>query len=918
MVLAAALFLCPAVTARAAEISTEAPAAVPTETTAPAETEPPAETTAPAETQAPAETTVPAETQPPTETTVSAETQPPVETTVPLQTEPVSTEAPARAPLSISQVLAVAPGAQDLLIQGTVVFAQGTQAVLQDSTGGIRLSFPSDPSVAPGEVLLVTGSRSGGFAVSDFELVGTARLPAVETTLLDAPENTRILVRSAAVGGGTIRQSGFSTVLVTTGAETVSGNADVCGVILDGRFYADSITPGTASVLSAVSAAPVQSLSIEEDWNLYFGLLHAHSDISDGEASVEDTFQYAAGVEGLDFFAVTDHSDSFLNAAFGSIAGDGTKTSDDWKNGKAAAQAVTTSEFVGIYGYEIAWPELLYTGHMSTFSTSGWEVWNKADSLTEYLDILTTVSDSISQFNHPGHVYGNFHAFTDYTPAYDNAVHLIEVCSENGTATSKYYNDALEQGWHLAPSNNQNIHGVGWEDEIPMRTVILAKELTEQSIYDAIRNYRVYATEDRDLEILYCLSGNIMGSILGPTEDPVVQVSLHDPTDAIGTLEVIADGGRVIVTRDIADGDAELTIPVTSGFPYYYLRITQPDGDTAVTAPVWIDDYEDMGIQSFAADDPQPVQAEEVTLTLALFNEETVPFTLEAIEFSLNGETLHRLDSPGILPALGNLTYQFPFTQAEAGIANIKVSVTGTVEGIPRTYTREVPVQFQPKEAAIRSIRDVRSSASGTAWRVKGYVTAGSENPYNTFAGTLYLQDDTGGIAVTGITVSGIEVGDAMEVTGVLRRYKNNLVLECTDYRLTEETPYRFTPRTMTNAVAMNYTAHGGELLQIEGTVVSLSKTADGKGISRFTLKDLRGDLATVVIDSNIRSGAYGTNELAYQLKKGRTIRVIGLLHMDEYGQTVLRVRNCDEVVYVPPQADTTNPKTRDPLFFWR
>lgn len=37
------------------------------------------------------------------------------------------------------------------------------------------------------------------------------------------------------------------------------------------------------------------------DWNLYFGQLHAHTDISNGAGSVEEAFQYASQVDGLVF-----------------------------------------------------------------------------------------------------------------------------------------------------------------------------------------------------------------------------------------------------------------------------------------------------------------------------------------------------------------------------------------------------------------------------------------------------------------------------------------------------------------------------------------------------------------------------------------------------------------------------------------
>ena len=57
-------------------------------------------------------------------------------------------------------------------------------------------------------------------------------------------------------------------------------------------------------------------------------------------------------------------------------------------------------------------------------------------------------------------------------------------------------------------------------------------------------------------------------------------------------------------------------------------------------------------------------------------------------------------------------------------------------------------------------------------------------------------------------------------------------------------------------------------------------------------------------------------NDLASRVKKGRTVRAIGILHLDSVGRPVLRVRNCDEVVYVPPVpvslGSRRNPRTGD------
>ena len=114
---------------------------------------------------------------------------------------------------------------------------------------------------------------------------------------------------------------------------------------------------------------------------------------------------------------------------------------------------------------------------------------------------------------------------------------------------------------------------------------------------------------------------------------------------------------------------------------------------------------------------------------------------------------------------------------------------------------------------------------------------------------------------------------------------------------------------------AMDYDCWGGSLVQTEGTVKSLTKTPDRKGISRLTLQDSFGGTAVVTVEPEIGSGAYGVNHLASQIQVGETVRAIGLVSRDTDGKTVLRVRNCDEVVYVPPIPDVTNPKTSDVLF---
>lgn len=868
------------------------------------------------------------------------------------------------------------------------------------------------------------------------------------------------------------------------------------------------------------------------DWNLYFGQLHAHTDISDGTGSVEEAFQYASQVDGLDFFAVTDHSDSFDNAGAGAIGKDGADISADWAAGKQAAASVTGEDFVGLFGFEMTWPEDKQLGHISTFNTPGWQTrdqeafTNVTTALENYYKALTTVPGSVSQFNHPDDIHGDFERFDHYSPKYDAAVSLLEVAGEDGVVDCGYYNLALDEGWHVAPTNNQNNHDGQWGDVSSARTVVLAKDLTEEALYAAMKDRRVYATQDSDLAISYELNGAVMGSILPKSEKAGITVFLSDPTDeAIGNVEVVADGGEVLVSKYVGTPAQMLELPVSGGYSYYYLRVTQPDGDVAVTAPVWMDGYDDIGIERFTSSTAAPVRGEEIGLTVTLYNDEPVDFLVKSLSLYAD-DTLVETSKSVTVAGMSTLDYTFYHVHSEPGVTEFRVEVTGSVNEDPRTYEDSLSLSFRvpeqvkhiavdashrnsgtgklnrlaeiaaqnsisvkkfetelPKdsdillitapsepfdEAFVEKVRtfaenggtvilcgqadkgytsgemnklleamgatvrlnddtagsistnvfnpdsgltksltqeqtytqragctvnpgsgtwlvksrstdavllaveglsgggkvyvsgglflednamkepdnvwksvsgnqgiveallkieraacpelvtigEMRSGKAGEVFHIRGWATSGTSHPGNIFSRTIYLQDDTGGVALVPFTEEDIEVGTPIEVVGRKEIRGGNVVLKIIDYEVLDEPLYNYTPKTTPNEDAMDYEANGGRLMQVEGKVTDATPTNRGKGIARITLKDGNGDFAEILIEDDILSGSDGKNNLASQVKKGRTVRAIGLLHLDSDGTPVLRVRNCDEVVYVPPVpvsgGSRRNPRTGD------
>lgn len=878
------------------------------------------------------------------------------------------------------------------------------------------------------------------------------------------------------------------------------------------------------------------------DWNLYFGQLHAHTDISNGAGSVEEAFQYASQVDGLDFFAVTDHSDSFDNADMGAIDADGADISADWAAGKQAAASVTNGDFVGLFGFEMTWPEDKQLGHISTFNTPGWQTRDQADfenvptALENYYKTLASVPGSVSQFNHPDTVHGDFERFDHYSPQYDAVVSLLEVAGEDGVVDCEYYDLALDKGWHVAPTNNQNNHKGQWGDASEARTVVLAKSLTEEALYAAMKDCRVYATQDSDLAIYYELNGTVMGSIIPKSKSAAVTVFLSDPTDeAIGNVEVVTDGGAVLVSEYVETPSQVLELSASGGHSYYYLRITQPDGDVAVTAPVWMDGYDDIGIERFTSSTETPVRGEKIGLTVTLYNDEPVDFLVKSLSLYAD-DTLVETSKPVTVAGMSTLDYTFYHAHSEPGVTEFRVEVTGSVNEDPRTYEDTLSLSFRvpeqvkyiavdashgnsgvdklnrlaeiaarnsisvkkfetelPKdsdillitapakpfdEAFVEEVRtfvesggtvilcgqadkghtsgemnklleamgatvrlnddtassistnvfnpdsgltksltqeqtytqragctvnpgngtwlvksrsvdangqdtgkgavllafeklsgggkvyvsgglfledsamkepdnvwkpvsgnqgiveallkieraacpelvtigEMRSGKAGEIYHIRGWATSGTSRPGNTFYKTIYLQDDTGGVALVPFTGENIEVGTPIEVVGRKEIRGGNVVLKIIDYdKKLDEPLYNYTPKTTPNKTAMDYEANGGRLMQVEGKVTKVTYTDDGKVVSRITLKDGNGDFAEILIEDGIVSGADWVNDLASRVKKGRTVRAIGLLHLDSDGTPVLRVRNCDEVVYVPPVpvslGSRRNPRTGD------
>ena len=512
----------------------------------------------------------------------------------------------------------------------------------------------------------------------------------------------------------------------------------------------------TGEVYTFTYKAPMQI----GDYGLYFGQLHAHTNLSDGTGTVEQAFEHAADVPNLDFLALTDHSNSFegqsgLPSAGTTHLGDenAEEVNASWAEGREGARAITAQEgdFVGIYGFEMTWSGGA-PGHINTFNSEGFENRNAApykkgdnyEVLEAYYDTLNANPETISQFNHPGDTFGDFMDFALYDPVIDNQITLIEVGNGEGAIGSSgyfpsysYYTRALDKGWHVAPTNNQDNHKGNWGDSNTARSVVLSDGLSEEAIYDAMKNYRVYATEDNDLSILYSLNGNAMGSILDEQEKIHITAEISDPTDTAGEtkVEVIVNGGQTLAEKTFTGGSATVEFDnLSTGYGYYYLRVTQADKNIAVTAPVWTGESVNAGISNTSSDVAMPIRGDEIQISSQIFNNLSDDMTVTSLTYKMEGQTepFHTADAAaigenGVIGARASYEYSFPYTADQAGGFNINAELKATIGGEEYTFTDVLKLSVSDPSIATKVLVD------GTHYNdyVNGYYSGNMTNFIN-------------------------------------------------------------------------------------------------------------------------------------------------------------------------------------------
>ena len=404
-----------------------------------------------------------------------------------------------------------------------------------------------------------------------------------------------------------------------------------------------NVTDWAGNPVSAASRSWSFVTAGELSMQAYHGDLHNHTSYSDG--SLTAATAYATGkANGFDFMAVTDHSYAVDDGEWADML-------------TAANNATIDGVFVALRGVE-------YTqgaeGHLNVINsvrhavrsntgcaacdyTPNLEKGATVDGFYNWLTYTGTQGLNgeavIAQFNHPGWI--NFNDWT-YHPEVSPTLKLEEVGNGSGVSyafSEDEYIRSLDYGWKVGATNNADTHSPYWGSNTPHRTGVWMSALTKADLLDALEARRTFATEDSNYELGLKGNGAWMGSEIPNSGSISFTITGFDPDGEGETLvQLISFGGEVVTQTTMPTSDFTWT-PIVSTAPgvhYFYVKVTQPDGDRIVSTPIWTQSTVNLAITDLAVEPTIATIYNPSLITARISNRMDTTQTV-TVTFQING-----------------------------------------------------------------------------------------------------------------------------------------------------------------------------------------------------------------------------------------------------------------------------------------
>jgi len=346
---------------------------------------------------------------------------------------------------------------------------------------------------------------------------------------------------------------------------------------------------------------PICPEAAPERMSLFYGEIHAHTELSDGVGSPEDAMHWARDVENLDFSGLGDHFEKSQSYNY--------TREEKWEITKKIINKYNDpGKFVSLLGYEIGtleahrnvyFPDDL--GRMIINDDNGEKVTmnNVYDKLegTEYILIPHAPK---------------FHGINWRAQHRPERQRLVEICSawgvsEEGSPLSvrEGLNLGLKLGFTGGTDNHSAEPGHAFYSGFGGITGAYAKELTRRGIFEALMARRTFATNGERMIINFYVNDKIMGEEINIEHDLGIYIKGRAITmSPIEGIDIIRNG-KVIHTiipgekcddvkiewRDPEKPEKHIIKRKMTGENtiYYYMRVRCVGNHIGWTSPVWID-----------------------------------------------------------------------------------------------------------------------------------------------------------------------------------------------------------------------------------------------------------------------------------------------------------------------------------------
>lgn len=361
-------------------------------------------------------------------------------------------------------------------------------------------------------------------------------------------------------------------------------------------------------------------------YNTYWGIIHGHTEISDGVGTVDNYYRQMRDECLLDFGAIGDHDhlSETLDNHWTMIC-------------QAAKKWNEPGRFVTFLGYEWAKWRKNGDGDRNVYYLQDDQPMLRSDNghYAKPADLFRALAGkkAIIIPHHPAND-GNFCDYKDHDPQHERfiEIHQARGCYEcpeemGNPLIAKpdrpdgklfkggFVSNALALGWRTGFTAGGDDHGgtagtdwVFWEKDGKKihagSMAVLATERTREAIWDALWNRRVIATSGPRMILQVDLNGHPVGAELNASTEPTLKAARRIRVQFAGTAPVqridIIHNNKVVYSTKQAEFAWEDTTLLSNAlmpaakycdhpFCFYYVRAVQADGQAAWASPIWID-----------------------------------------------------------------------------------------------------------------------------------------------------------------------------------------------------------------------------------------------------------------------------------------------------------------------------------------